>query len=53
MTESTKSLSSHFRLVKDAVSKIGGDKRRMRAVMSHLDDVNHKMPMVGGTVSTS
>lgn len=49
--ESTKSLSSHFRLVKDAVGKIGGDKRRMRAVMSHLDDVNHKMPMVGGTVS--
>ena len=51
VTESTKSLASHFRLVKDAVGKIGGDKRRMRAVMSHLDDVNHKLPMVGGTVS--
>ena len=51
VTESTKSLSSHFRLVKDAVGKIGGDKRRMRVVLSHLDDVNHKMPIVGGTVT--
>jgi hypothetical protein len=53
ITESTKSLMSHFRLVKDAVGKIGGDKRRMRVVMSHLDDVSHKMPMVGGTVSNA
>ena len=51
VTESTKSLSSHFRLVKDAVGKIGGDKRRMRAVLSHLDDVSHKMPIVGGTTA--
>lgn len=46
--ESAKSLSAHFRLVKDAV-KIGGDKRRMRVVLSHLDDVDHKIPIVGGT----
>src|SRR5712692_4143531 len=46
--ESAKSLSAHFRLVKDAVGKIGGDKRRMRAVLSHLDDVDHKIPIVGG-----
>src|ERR1700691_3198865 len=47
--ESAKSLSTHIRVVKDAVGRIGGDKRRMRAVISHLDDVNHKIPMVGGT----
>jgi hypothetical protein len=46
--ESAKSLSAHFRLVKDAVGKVGGDKRRMRLVLSHLDDVDHKIPIVGG-----
>lgn len=46
--ESAKSLSAHFRLVKEAVGKIGGDKRRMRVVLSHLDDVDHKIPIVGG-----
>jgi hypothetical protein len=47
--ESAKSLSAHFRLVKDAVGKIGGDKRRMRLVLAHLDDVDHKIPIIGGT----
>jgi PIN domain len=46
--ESAKSLSTHFRLVKEAVGKIGGDKKRTRAVLSHLDDVSHKIPIVGG-----
>jgi hypothetical protein len=35
-------------LVKDAVGKIGGDKRRVRLVLSHLDDVDHKIPIIGG-----
>lgn len=48
--ESARSLSTHFRLVKDAVGKIGGDKRRVNLVLSHLNDVDHKTPMVGGTV---
>lgn len=47
--ESARSLSTHFRLVKDAVGKIGGDKRRVDLVLAHLDDVDHKIPMVGGT----
>jgi PIN domain len=49
--ESAKSLSGHFRVVKDAVGKIGGDKnkKRMRLVLSHLDDVGHKIPIIGGT----
>jgi PIN domain len=51
--ESAKSLSAHFRLVKDAVGKIGGDKRRMRLVLSHLDDVDHKIPIIGGTAGSA
>jgi hypothetical protein len=51
IAENTKSLSSHFRLVKDAVGKVGGNQRRKRAVLSHLDDVNQKLPIVGGTVT--
>ncbi len=46
--ESAKSLTSHIRLVKDAVGKIGGDKRRTRTILSHLDDVGLKAPIVGG-----
>ena len=46
--ESAKSLSAHFRVVKDAVGKAGGDKREMRAVLSHLDDVDHRIPIIGG-----
>jgi hypothetical protein len=49
--ESAKSLSAHFRLVKDAVGKIGGDKRKMQVVLSHLDDVDHKIPIVGGAAA--
>lgn len=37
--ESAKSLSTHIHLVKDAVDRVGGDKRKMRVVLSHLDDV--------------
>jgi len=49
--ESARSLSTHFRLVKDAIGRAGGDKRRMRVVLSHLDDVDHKIPLVGGVAS--
>jgi PIN domain len=47
--ESARSLSAHFRLVKEAVGKIGGDKKKTQLVLSHLDDVDHKIPLVGGT----
>jgi hypothetical protein len=46
--ESAKSLSTHFRLVKDAVGKIGGDKKKTQAVIAYLEDVDHKTPMIGG-----
>ena len=45
--ESAKSLSTHFRLVREAVGRIGGDKKKMRALLSHLDDVDHKIPLIG------
>jgi hypothetical protein len=47
--ESAKSLSTHFRLVKEAVNKIGGDKKRLKVVLAHLDDVDHKIPILGGS----
>ena len=50
--QSAKSLSSHFRLVKDAVGRVGGNKRRLKVVMAHLDDVNQKIPIIGGSVGT-
>ncbi|WP_304893830.1 PIN domain-containing protein, partial [Candidatus Deferrimicrobium sp.] len=49
--ESARSLSAHFRLVKEAVGKVDGDKRKTRVVLSHLDDVNHKIPILGGSAA--
>lgn len=46
--ESTKSLSTHFRLVKEAVNKLDGDKEETQTILSYLDDVNHKIPIIGG-----
>ena len=51
--ESAKSLSTHVRLVKEAVGKIGGNSRRVRVVLSHLDDVGHKIPIVGGAATAT
>lgn len=45
---SVRSLASHFQAVKEAVNKSGGDRRRTKLVLSHLDDVNHRIPIVGG-----
>ena len=49
--ESARSLSAHFRLVKEAVGKLAGDKRKTQVVLSHLDDVNYKIPILGGGVA--
>ena len=46
--ESAKSLSSHFRVVRAAVDRIGGNRRTVKAVIAHLDDADHKIPIVGG-----
>ena len=49
--QAAKGLSTHFRLVKEAVGRVGGDKGRLKVVLSHLDDVNHKIPIMGGAVA--
>jgi len=49
--ESARSLATHFKLVKEAVDKAGGSKRRTKVILDHLDDVNHKIPIVGGAAS--
>jgi len=46
--ESAKSLNSHFRIVREAVAKVGGNKRKLKAIIAHLDDIDHKIPLVGG-----
>jgi hypothetical protein len=52
--DSSRSLATHFRLVKDAVDKVGsGDKRRTQAVLTVLDDVSHKIPIIGGSAGQS
>jgi hypothetical protein len=51
--ESAKSVSTHMRIVKEAIGRVGGNKRRLRAVISHLDDVNHKIPIVGGAAGAA
>jgi hypothetical protein len=45
--ESSKSLSAHFRLVREAVNKVGGEKERLDSVLAYLEDVNHKIPLIG------
>lgn len=49
--DSVKSLSTHLKVVKEAVGKAGGDKRKTRAMLMNLDDVGHKIPIIGGAAS--
>jgi hypothetical protein len=49
--ESAKSLSSHFRLVRDALDKIEGDKEMVEAVQLYLEDVDQKIPLIGGAAA--
>ena len=45
---SARSLGSHFQQVKEAVNKGTTDPRRRRALLAQLDDLNHKIPLIGG-----
>lgn len=45
---SAKSLTTHFQLVKDAIRKADGDTKRKELVLSHLSDVDHRIPILGG-----
>jgi hypothetical protein len=46
--ESAESFSTHCRLVKEAVGEIGDDGKKMRVILAHLDDADHKLPIIGG-----
>jgi hypothetical protein len=47
--KSTKGLSTHFNLVKDAVRRSDRPKRVKDRMLSDLSDVDHKLPQVGGS----
>lgn len=49
--DSAKSLSTHFRLVKDAIGKVGGDKQKTHSILTYLNDVDHKLPLIGGSAA--
>lgn len=49
--DSARSLSTHFKLVKEAVGKAANGKRKTKTVLAYLDDVSHKIPIVGGSAA--
>src|SRR5882672_10578616 len=45
---SAKSLSTHFQVVKEAIRKVEGNAKRKELILSHLSDVDHRIPILGG-----
>lgn len=45
-----RSLRGHFQQVREALARQPGDTRRKKSLLKHLDDANHKVPIVGGQV---
>jgi PIN domain len=50
---STRSLKGHIAQVKDAINRIDGNARRKKTLLAHLDDLNHRAPLVGGAAETT
>lgn len=50
---SAKSLSTHFQVVKEAIRKASGDAKRKELVLSHLSDVDHRIPILGGAAESA
>lgn len=50
---SARSLASHFGHVKDAVSKIDGDRHQKKRVLDFLADVDHRIPLLGGAAEAT
>jgi hypothetical protein len=48
---SARSLAGHFQQVKEAINKVGGDPEQKQQLLRQLDDVNHKVPLMGGAAS--
>jgi hypothetical protein len=45
---SSRSLAGHFQQVKEAVNKVDAEPRKKKALLAQLDDLNHKIPLIGG-----
>jgi hypothetical protein len=45
---SAKSLSTHFQVVKEAIRKVEGNAKRKELILSHLSDLDHRIPILGG-----
>ena len=45
---SARSLATQFQQVKEAVNKAGGDEKRKKELLAQLDNVNHRIPIIGG-----
>jgi hypothetical protein len=41
---SARSLKGHVAQVKDAINRVEGNARRKKALLAHLDDLNHRVP---------
>lgn len=50
---SARSLKSHVAQVKEAINRADGNARRKKALLAHLDDLNHRAPIVGGAAETT
>lgn len=46
---SERSLTGHFQQVKEAVNKGASNARRKRALLAQLDELSHKIPLLGGS----
>lgn len=45
---SARGLTAHFQQVKDAINRASTAERRKQSLLKQLDDVNHKIPLIGG-----
>lgn len=48
---SARSLAGHFQQVKEAIHKVGGDAGDKQRLLAQLNDVNHKLPLIGGAAA--
>jgi hypothetical protein len=49
----TRSLKSHIAQVKEAINRVDANPRRKKTLLAHLDDLNHRAPIVGGATETA
>lgn len=50
---SARSLKGHVHQVKEAINRVDGNARRKKTLLAHLDDLNHRAPIVGGAAETT